>query len=219
MKKLNKDLHDQNDVIWYKNPTILFKKNNWKLFFPNNLMTNNEILNALMRFSVYLFILLSLINDEINTIMIPIFMGIFTIFLHIYYRKRVFYFDDNRENYKQFGDTLPTKHNPFMNTLLTDLSTGKPREPAADPEDPEIKKMIEYNFNENLYKDADDLYNKNNSQNRFITMPNTNEYGVSAGDTVKFANWLYNMPAPTCKEDTTYCTNNYSAFNTFDNRL
>ena len=218
-----KTLRKKRDNIWYENPTILFKNNRWALFFPNETMTTAEVLNTFMRFSIYLFIILSVINDETTTIIIPIFMGVLTWFLYSYseYNKRnkKFFDEDDYSHYNQYGDTLPTKQNPFMNTLLTDLSTGTKREPAADPDDPEVKKMIEYNFNKDLYKDADDLYNKNNSQNRFVTMPNTNEYGIASGDTVKFANWLYNTPAPTCKEDTTYCTNNYSAFNTFDNRL
>ena len=207
------------DEIWYKNPTILFSKNRFMLFFPNELMNSAEILNALMRFSIYLFIILAVINDELNSIIIPLFVGITTYFIYNYSQYKQNGFDPSYDYHRQYGDTLPTKDNPFMNTLLTDLSTGKEREPAADPDDENVKKMIEYNFNQNLFKDADDLYNKNNSQNRFVTMPNTNEYGVANGDTVKFANWLYNTPAPTCKEDTGYCTNNYSTFNTFDNRL
>ena len=213
----------QSDDIWYRNPTILFSGNRYKLFFPNELMSSQEILNSIMRFSIYLFIILALVNDSLVSIAIPIVVGIASWFLHNFAVKHEYYFEDDdidqQDNHRQYGNTLPSKDNPFMNTLLTDLSTGKPRELASDPHDPCVQKMIEYNFNENLYKEADDLYNTNNSQNRFVTMPNTNEYGIASGDTVKFANWLYNPPAPTCKEDSSYCTNNYSAFNTFDNRL
>ena len=64
---------------------------------------------------------------------------------------------------------------------------------------------IEQHFNKGLFKDVSDLYGKNNSQRQFFTMPNTNEYGVKNGDTVKFANWLYNNGESTCKEDTSKC--------------
>ena len=57
------------------------------------------------------------------------------------------------------------------------------------------------------------IYMKKNSQNRYFTMPNTNEYGIKNGDTVKYANWLYNLGEPTCKEDTGMCTNSNSFYN------
>ena len=46
-------------------------------------------------------------------------------------------------------------------------------------------------------------------------MPNTNEYAIKYGDSVKFANWLYNSARPTCKEDSLYCTNSFAT--TYDN--
>ena len=99
-----------------------------------------------------------------------------------------------------------------MNTLLTDVSQYKEK-PEACISTEKIKEDIYDKFHKDLYKDVNDLYDKNNGQNRFFTMPNTNEYGIKHGDSVKFANWLYNTGDATCKEDTEKCTNSFTYFN------
>ena len=234
------------EPIWYKQPTVLFAKNKWKKFFPTSRMTTVEIFNAVLRFSIYQFIIISIITDNLDTAIVPFLVMIFSFFLEFFPIKKDIYkpkkthsdlakilkkddIDPHQytpEEAQQLlhelneNKQLPSKDNPFMNPLLTDLSTGKPRNEAANAEENSaVKKLTEYHFDQNLFKESDDIYNKNNSQNRFYTVPNTNEYGVAYGDSVKFASWLYSIPAPTCKEDTSYCANNYSFYNSFDNRF
>ena len=36
---------------------------------------------------------------------------------------------------------------------------------------------------------------------------------MANGDSVKFANWLYNTGSATCKEDNGQCTNSFALFN------
>lgn len=198
-----------NNVIWYKDPTILFRDDNWQIFVPKRNMTNTQMLNSIFRFSLYGFILLSMIQNSTKSIIFPITVAIGTIFLNYF---KIENFEQYHENFTQYQK--PSETNPFMNPLITDLGKHK-NEASLSHNDPIIKKNIEYEFHKNLYKDVNDLYNKSNNQNRFYTVPNTNEYGMKHGDTVKFANWLYNIPAPTCKEDSMYCTNNRAQ--TFDN--
>ena len=85
----------------------------------------------------------------------------------------------------------PTKDNPFMNWGLYDKSFKK----ACDINDLDIKEKVEKDFNEGLYQNIGDVYQKNNSQRQYYTMP------VSSGisDQTEFANWLYKV-SPTCKE-------------------
>jgi len=209
---MNKD----DPKIWFKDPKILYVNENWKIFFPNKNMNTIEILNAFMRFSIYFFIITSLINFSINSIFVPLFMALFTFFIYKFHEEKLLHKIENYPiNNTLENRTLPTAHNPFMNTLLSDVGINKSRDIAANIENENIKKQIEYQFNKNLHKEVNDIYNKRNSQNRFFTMPNTNEYGVRNGDTIAFANWLYNKPVPTCKEDNQFCINNYS--NLFDN--
>jgi len=58
-----------------------------------------------------------------------------------------------------------------------------------------IKNIVENKFNNDLYLDSNDLFNRRNSQRQFYTMPNTS-IPNKQGD---FAKWLYDR-GPTCKE-------------------
>ena len=101
----------------------------------------------------------------------------------------------------------PTEDNPFMNMTMKDyLNTDKAvnivdREPACDANNPEIKKKIDSNFKNNLYRDVSDVFGKYNSQRQFFTMPYTQVIPDVEGN---FKNWLYKSPK-TCKENSEYC--------------
>ena len=74
-----------------------------------------------------------------------------------------------------------------MNTLVSDYKNNTQKKSACKYI-PDIKKKIENNFDNNLYKDIGDIYGKNSSQRQFYTMPNTQ----IPNDRKQFANWLYN---------------------------
>lgn len=92
-----------------------------------------------------------------------------------------------------------TKDNPFMNPPVTDFNNGDKPE-ACNANDEDIKENIEYNFNADLYRDIEDLFNVKNSQRQFYTIPNTS----IPNNQVEFANWLYKTE-DTCKEDQLQC--------------
>jgi hypothetical protein len=50
-------------------------------------------------------------------------------------------------------------------------------------------------FNNDLYRNTDDIFNKENSQREFYTMP----VNSIINDQTKFAEWCYKTP-PTCRE-------------------
>ena len=54
---------------------------------------------------------------------------------------------------------------------------------------------IDTKFNNDLYRDANDIFGKNNSQRQFYTVPG----GSIPNDQEAFTKWLYQTP-PTCKE-------------------
>ena len=78
-------------------------------------------------------------------------------------------FTENFGQRKQKSCSVPTLNNPFMNHLILDESDKKP---ACDYTK-ETKKGINSAFNTNLYQDLTDIYDKNNSQRQFYTMPVT----------------------------------------------
>lgn len=199
---------NDNDEFWLNDFTIIFNKNRLTEFFPSYSMSENEKLNALLRFSFYVTALLILYKKNYNLLVIPLVVGLIT--LYIYKFNTIQTKEEKFTNPEDSKCLKPTEENPFMNTLLTDVGVYKEREQACLNE--EVEDDVETKFNKGLFKDVNDLYSKNNSQRQFHTMPNTNEYGVKAGDTVKFANWLYNLGDASCKEDTSKCTSSNSFF-------
>ena len=197
------------DPFWFNDTNIILNKERLTEFFPVESMTNNEKLNSVVRMSIYASGILLLYHKNLNVLLIPLFVGLVT--LYIYKFNNVQKEEEKVEGFDVPKCTMPTDDNPFMNTLVTDVGNYKPRTEACMVED--VKEDIHKKFHKGLYKDVNDLYDKNNSQNRFFTMPNTNEYGIKHGDTVKLANWLYNLGQPSCKEDTGMCTNSNSYFN------
>jgi len=100
----------------------------------------------------------------------------------------------------------PTVDNPFMNVTMKDYMNFNEkgdvvdRLPACDPGNPEIKRMIDDSFNNNLYKDVSDVFGKMSSQRNYFTMPWT----TIPNKQDEFARWLYLSPK-TCKEDQDNC--------------
>lgn len=198
------------DKFWFKNMQILFDRDRLTEFFPNQYMSHSEKLNAILRFSIYASGILIMYYRNANLLIIPLFIAGLTLYIHRFSRLP----KDNDKEY-QLEDLktecrIPTKDNPFMNTLVHELNDG-PKKENCSIEDDSVKEEIEKHFNNNLYKDVADIYDKNNSQRMHYTMPSTTEYG-NVGDSVSFAKWLYSIPKPTCKEDTGNCTGTFNGF-------
>ncbi|AYV82178.1 MAG: hypothetical protein Homavirus13_7 [Homavirus sp.] len=106
---------------------------------------------------------------------------------------------DELEDYRKNTCRKPTKDNPFMNPDVTEYNNGDP--PAAcNADDDDIKDDMRLNFNHDLFRDVDDLWERKNSQRQFYTMPNT----AVPNQQQEFAEWLYKIPK-TCKEDGINC--------------
>ena len=163
----------ERDHFWFNNMAILYAKNRLYEFFPTASMTMNEKLNAVVRLSIYVAFIMALYRNSLSPILIPIFVALVT--LYIYRYNDIQTPAEKLEGFDMPECTLPTQDNPFSNTLLSDIGTYTARKPACSIEDPAIKADIKKKFNKGLFKDVNDLYDKNNSQNRFFTMPNTTE--------------------------------------------
>ena len=86
-----------------------------------------------------------------------------------------------------FGDIcqLPTDNNPFANPLFTDIVDNPDRPPPCSIDDPEIAKDVDDKFNFNLYKDLSDVWDRNNSQRQFYSVPG----GTIPNDRDSFMKW------------------------------
>lgn len=187
-------------TFWYDDYKILFT--DMDEFYPSYEMGLVEKLNAITRLSLYISVILVLLTMNYIYFYIVITIGLFTVFIYKMQK-------DNVENFFSEYDRLncdkdkpcikPTPDNPFMN--FNNITDSRYRPPACVSYDnKEIKKEIENNFNNNLYRDVGDLYGKNNSQREFYTMPNTEVMNDQTG----FAKWCY-YQGSTCKEDSTRC--------------
>lgn len=183
--------------IWYKDPLVLFSYDYIAEFFPNKTMTENERLNSLMRFSIYLSVLLYLYNDNEAILMIPIMMGLFTYATHqTHMREQMKNKELVQNGHMQYRE--PTTDNPFMNpNLVTDKH---PDAVAKNVVDPLVQKNIINKYEHSMVQDISDVYQKGNGQRQFYTVPSStipNKQG-------EFANWLYGNMA-SCKDNQYEC--------------
>jgi len=234
------------DQIWINDFNILFRQDRMMEFFPMKEQTHEERVNAVVRLSLYISILLAIYHSNVKFFAIFAF---FLVFTSIVYRgnnnelnvqsqliqNKSVQQQAIEENFIQeksnphlndfvpsFGlhnsieklennsvsdkCTKPTIDNPFMNVTMKDYmnldENGQivDRPPACDTNDPEIKKLIDESFNNNLYKDVSDVFGRINSQRQFVTMP----YTQIPNKQDEFSRWLYLSPK-TCKEDQDNC--------------
>ncbi len=202
------------DKFWYEDVGILFNTQRLDEFFPNKTMNLAEQLNALLRLTIYIGLVLFLYNRNIKYLYIPILTGLFTYVIWYYSKKN----KEKFENIEEINDSiyarkdknvvLPSKNNPFMNVLMSDYLENPNRIAASslnNYNNDELNKLIDNGFYYNLYRNLGDVFNKENSQRQFYTMP---DGGQIPNDQGSLANWLYRN-GPSCKEGNgTQCFNN-----------
>lgn len=205
------------DEFWYEDPSILLNINRITEFFPTDTMTYSEKLNSIFRLSILISLILMIIRKNYLYLYIAILGGFFTYLLDKNKNNEDFEHlnnsNNNIKNDKQKNCNPPTKDNPFMNLLLSDIKYD-PNHKACD-KTYGVKNDINKYFDHNLYKDVGDVFNNNNSQRQYYTTPST----TLPNDQTSFANWLYKVPT-TCKSgDGRSCVQLQSPNKNFSNSL
>lgn len=205
----------QYDKFWLNDYSILYTGNKVTEFFPTTSMNLAEKLNALVRLSIYLGVILFIIKSSYLYLYIPLITIGTSVVIYKTYSKKEGYQQNQLAPFKKerkHKKVKPTVDNPFMNiNLITD---DRKREGATLSFDkPKVKEEIEDKFNYNLYRDVSDLYGKNNSQREFYTAPST----TIPNDQTSFAKWCYSTGS-TCKEDTIKCAS-FTASNMYSQQL
>lgn len=206
--------------IWYNNPVGCFlDAENATRILPERGTTLTEQLNALMRFAVYLAVLLAIFKrSAVPAIYVFCVAAVVTAALDYHDRMRDETKDalmerlnvQQRPHAKTDGGgeycTLPSKTNPFMNVLPSDYAKFPARPAACDLADPGVTDDVEANFARKTFRDSDDVYGRTSGSSRqFYTMPVT----TIPNDQVSFAHWLYrsNDIDGVCRdEDALACT-------------
>lgn len=161
------------EQIWFKNPTVLFDRDTWNKFVPTKEMTTAEALNSVVRFSTYFSLILFLATGVGGYIMaIPIVM-ISTILLYNLFPNgtTIESFVAKQES-KAPQYTMPSKENPFMNVLLTDIQDNPDREDAAPTNRRDVKTEIHKSFQNTseIYMDTTDLFDQTQAMRTFHTL-------------------------------------------------
>jgi hypothetical protein len=108
------------------------------------------------------------------------------------------------DKYKYYADNTcrkPTVDNPFTNIAWADyLDAGNLAEPC-NVNDSSIQKNINYLYNSSIYRNIEDVFERENSQRTFYSVPIT----TIPNKQTEFAEWLYKT-GPTCKENSQNCT-------------
>jgi hypothetical protein len=149
------------------------------MFVPQPNMSVRESLNAVVRFSVYLSVLLfATSRDAWYLLLIPVVM-IATIFLHRTFpeAKKIvsegFASGPVVTGYTGDERSRPTPDNPFMNPLLTDILENPDRPPAAEITSLKVRDEVNEAFAQtsNIYMDTTDMFNLVQSQRNFHAVP------------------------------------------------
>lgn len=181
--------------IWYEDLTQFMTNDTYYKIIPTQSMTMEEKLNALVRFFVYLGLILSLVRRDYKYMFFGVIAAILSAILYDYERKKRvsaerFLAAKELDIVDNKVCSRSTLHNPFMNPSIVDIHReDKPGPCTADNE--RVQAAIEKNFEAHLFRDVGDIFGKWASQRQFYTVP-VNDQG-------SFASWLYGRGA-SCKE-------------------
>lgn len=148
-------------------------------------MPVSESLNAVVRFSIYLSVLLFLSSmNPMYLVLIPLVMGV-TIGLNAIFpqaRKIVETFGNGLVVSGYVGDleTHPSDDNPFMNPHLTDILDNPMMPPAADVTRKDIRDQVNAAFakTSNIYMDTTDVFEMVQAQRNFHTVVTDDHAGL-----------------------------------------
>lgn len=168
------------ETFWYTDPSVLFNKDSWYKFVPTPQMTVPAALNAVVRFTTYLSVLLFMTSlQPLYLVLVPVVMGL-TIFLSSWFPEVKKMRESFVSSYVGTSETMPSADNPFMNAPLTDIMDNPARPPAADITRVDVRDKVNKTFAQtsNLYMDTTDVYDLVQSQRNFHTVPEDDHAGL-----------------------------------------
>jgi len=191
------------DALWFDDVQVLWRRP--LEFFPAADQTPAERVNALVRLVVYASLAAFAYNRQPRTLVLG-GAAIAVVSLAFRGSDKDSYPVSARDSAQPVTTaqastaqcTKPTKDNPFANVLLTDLAQNVNRPPACAYDD--VKDEIRDHFNTGLIRDVGDVYQVQNSQRQYHTMP----CSTGIPDTQAFANFLYGGMT-SCHDDQSAC--------------
>ena len=162
------------DPIWFKNPTVLFDRDTWSKFVPTKDMTTAEALNSVVRFSTYFSLILFMATGVGGYVLaIPIVMVSTILLYNLFPNGTTIESFVAKESVKAGPEyTMPTKENPFMNVLLTEIQDNPNRPDAAPTNRRDVKADLYKSFQatSDLHMDTTDLFDQAQAMRTFHTL-------------------------------------------------
>src|SRR3990170_984572 len=134
-------------TFWLNDLSVLFADGNYSVVVPTDEMSLTERLNAMVRLSIYIGIVISLLSGDYSYMFIPAIMIGLTMFI---FKSKAETMQDFFNNYINY--TMPTTDNPFGN--LDQIHDPKDKPPMIKYYDkPAVKEEVEARFNDTLFRD------------------------------------------------------------------
>ena len=160
------------ELIWFKDPSVLFSPTTWSHFVPTKDMNTAEALNSVVRFATYFSVVLFLATSVSGYLVaIPIVMAATVVLYNLFPNGKVIEsFVSKVASSGQY--TMPTGDNPFMNPLLTEIQDNPNRPDAAPVNRKDVKAQIYKSFQKttDLYMDSTDLFDQAQAMRTFHTI-------------------------------------------------
>lgn len=182
----------------------------YPVLIPNNHMTIEEKLNTVIRLIIFVGIMATLIFNDSRYILFVIIIMIVSIVLYNYQNEKRAQMEKylNENSLDILDDkhcVKPSKTNPFMNPNIVNIKYSEDEHPhACSIDNSEVQASMKKLFYASVFRETDDIYDKNMLERQFYTVPAT----TIPNDREKLGNWLYNR-GPSCKENNgIQCYNN-----------
>jgi len=178
-------------------------------FIPLINMSFKDKILAITNIIIFISLILSLITKNIAFILFGIILIIFLYYIYLYNDKVII---DTNETLKNRNLSIvdnklcviPTIENPFMNPSIIDYTNNNNNIKSCPIDKDIINNNINNYFQQNVYKDVNDIYEREFSARQFYTMPST----TIPNDRKSYEDWLY-YRGKTCKENNgVQCYNN-----------
>ena len=178
-------------------------------FLPLINMSFKDKLLAIVNLIIFLSLVFSLIFKNFIFILLGIILLIFIFYIYLFDEEVKINTNETLSNrnlafYDNKICVKPSIDNTFMNPSIIDYKNSNNNIKACPFDNKTISDNINNFFKEKVYKDVNDIYQRNFSERQFYTVPST----TIPNDRQSYEKWLY-FRDKTCKENNgIQCYNN-----------
>jgi hypothetical protein len=164
-------------------------------------MSFKEKILSIVFLIIFLSIILLFIFREPAIILIAIVLIILLFYIYLFDEKTKIETNEHlsNRNLAIVNNQIcvrPSYDNPFMNPSIVDYSNNNNDIKACPYNEADVEHNVNSFFKDNVYKDINDIYERNFSERQFYTVPAT----TIPNDRKSYEQWLYYRDK-TCKEN------------------